>query len=287
MKPKERFSIIQELSNTYPIAWLCQLAGVSRSGYYRWMNQQGIVTEKQKENEQIKQMILECHQKVNGIYGYYRVKAWIKRNYGKTVNHKRVYRLMKELGVQAKIRRKKPKYKAGKENIVASNVLNRDFVATAANQKWVTDITYVPFQGTYLYLSAIKDLYNNEIIAYRISRSNDLKLVIETVKDAIKKRDARGVLLHSDQGSQYTSRQYHQLLKAHHIIPSMSRRGNCLDNACMENFFGHLKSEMVDLPTFETEEEMIEAIDQYMYFYNYERCQKKLDYLSPVEYRIA
>ncbi|REJ28192.1 MAG: IS3 family transposase, partial [Caldibacillus debilis] len=107
------------------------------------------------------------------------------------------------------------------------------------------------------------------------------------VKDAIKKRDARGVLLHSDQGSQYTSRQYHQLLKAHHIIPSMSRRGNCLDNACMENFFGHLKSEMVDLPTFETEEEMIEAIDQYMYFYNYERCQKKLDYLSPVEYRIA
>ncbi|PJW19153.1 IS3 family transposase [Geobacillus thermodenitrificans] len=270
---------------TYPISLLCEMAGVTRGGYYKWLNRRGMMTEKQKEDEMVKRMILECHQEVNGIYGYYRVKAWLQRKYGKVVNHKRVYRLMKELGIRAKIRQKKRKYKKGTENIVVSNVLNRDFTATEANQKWVTDITYLPFQGKYLYLSAIKDLYNNEIIAYRISHSNNLELVVDTVKEAIKKRDVRGVILHSDQGSPYTSRQYHKLLKDHHIIPSMSRKGNCLDNACMENFFGHLKSEVMDLRTFRTDEEVILAIDRYMHFYNHERFQKKLGYLSPVEYR--
>ncbi|WP_422785223.1 IS3 family transposase [Sporosarcina globispora] len=153
------------------------------------------------------------------------------------------------------------------------------------NQKWVTDITYLMFNQKRLYLSAIKDLYNNEIVAFKISNSNNLKLVTETIKTAKKKQDVHGVTLHSDQGFQYTSRQYHKLLKKNKITPSMSRKGNCLDNASMENFFGHLKSEVMYLHSFKTEEEVIQAIEQYIYFYNHERFQKKLSNLSPVEYR--
>lgn len=279
------FKIIEELSVAYPVQLLCEFAGVSRSGYYKWLKRKNVKTPKQQEDEFIKGLIIECHNEVNGIYGYYRVKIWILRKYGIKVNHKRVYRLMKELGIRAKIRRKRGNYKRGKENIVVSNILNREFNASAQNQKWVTDITYLMFNQKRLYLSAIKDLYNNEIVAYKISDTNDLKLVVNTIKEAKKKQDVRGVTLHSDQGFQYTSHQYHKLIKKFKITPSMSRKGNCLDNASMENFFGHLKSEVMYLHPFKTKEEVIEAINRYIYFYNHERFQKKLSNLSPVEYR--
>jgi putative transposase len=281
------FNIIQDLSAKYPIQILCKFAGVSRSGYYKWLKQKDIVTHKQQNDEFIKGLILECYNEVNGIYGYYRIKTWLLRKKGLKVNHKRVYRLMKELGIKAKIRRKRGIYKQGSENIVVPNILNRNFVASDLNQKWVTDITYLMFNQKRLYLSAIKDLYNNEIVAYKISNRNDLKLVIDTIKLAKKKQDVRGITLHSDQGFQYTSRQYHKLLKRSKITPSMSRKGNCIDNASMENFFGHLKAELIYLHSFKTEDEVIKAINQYIHFYNNERYQKKLNNLSPVEYRNA
>lgn len=279
------FKIIFDLSSNYPVKLLCEFAGVSRAGYYKWLKRKDNVTPKQQDDEYIKGLILECYNEVNGIYGYYRIKTWLLRKKGLKVNHKRVYRLMKELGIKAKIRRKRGNYKKGTENIIAPNVLNRDFTASDLNQKWVTDITYLMFNQKRLYLSAIKDLYNNEIVAYKISHRNDLKLVISTIKEAKKKQDVRGVTLHSDQGFQYTSHQYHKLLKRSKITPSMSRKGNCIDNASMENFFGHLKSEVMYLNSFKTEEEVIEAINKYIYFYNNERFQKKLKNLSPVEYR--
>jgi putative transposase len=281
------FKIIFDLSTVYPVKLLCEFAGVSRAGYYKWFKQKDSVTPKQQDDEFIKGLILECYNEVNGIYGYYRIKAWLLRKYNLKVNHKRVYRLMKELGLKAKIRRKKGNYKKGTENIVVPNVLNRDFIASGLNQKWVTDISYLMFNQKRLYLSAIKDLYNNEIVAYKISHRNDIKLVTDTLKQVKKKQDVRGITLHSDQGFQYTSRQYHTLLKRSKITPSMSRKGNCLDNASMENFFGHLKSEVMYLNSFKTEEEVIEAINRYIYFYNNERYQKKLNNLSPVEYRNA
>ncbi|MDR7003112.1 IS3 family transposase [Neobacillus niacini] len=290
MKKKDKqmvFKIIEDLSNQYPVLQLCELAGVSKGGYYKWLKRKDIISPKQQEDEYIKGLIIECYNEVNGIYGYYRIKIWLFRKYGIRANHKRVYRLMKELGIKAKIRQKKGNYKKGSENIVVPNILNRDFNATELNQKWTTDITYLMFNQKRLYLSVIKDLYNNEIVAYKISKSNDLKLVSDTVKEAIKKQDAKGVTLHSDQGFQYTSRQYHKLLKKHEIIPSMSRKGNCLDNASMENFFGHLKSEVMYLHSFKSEEEVIAEINRYIYFYNYNRYQKKLSNLSPVEYRMT
>lgn len=168
---------------------------------------------------------------------------------------------------------------------MSDNHLNRDFTASAPNQKWVTDITYLMFNGQKLYLSAIKDLYNNEIVAYQVSRRNDLKLVVDTLKKAKKKRNVKGVLLHSDQGFQYTSRLYNNLIKKYQMKASMSRKGNCWDNACMENFFSHFKTECIYLYSSKTAEAVKDAVCKYIRFYNHQRFQKKLNNLSPYQYR--
>lgn len=162
---------------------------------------------------------------------------WLKATYNLHLNPKRIQRLMSELGIKAVIRKKRTYYGKKEAYVISENHLNREFQALKPNEKWLTDITYLIFNGQRLYLSAIKDLYNNEIVAYETSRRNDLKLVLDTLKKAKKKRNVKGILLHSDQGSQYTSRQYNQLLKKYQMKASMSRRGNCWDNACMENFF--------------------------------------------------
>lgn len=201
------------------------------------------------------------------------------------MNHKRVQRLMGELGLRAVIRRKRPYYGKKEAYVISDNHLNRAFTADQPNQKWVTDITYLIFGGNRLYLSAIKDLFNNEIVAYQISPRNDLKLVPDTVKKARKPRDTEGVLLHSDQGFQYTSRQYNSLLKRYGIKASMSRKANCWDNASMENFFSHLKTECFYLHSFVSAKQVKHATQQYIRFYNYVRFQTKLNNLSPYEYR--
>ncbi len=222
---------------------------------------------------------------VNRIYGYRRVKVWLNRTYQLKINHKRVQRLMKEMGMQAVIRKKRPYYGKKEAYVISENHLNRNFKDSKPNEKWVTDITYMIFNGQRLYLSASKDLYNNEIVSYQISRRNDLKLVMDTIKKARKKRIVSGVLLHSDQGFQYTSRQYNHLLKRNKIKASMSRKGNCWDNACIENFFSHFKSECFNLFSFRSAEEVKQAVQKYIRFYNHQRFQKKLNNLTPYEFR--
>ncbi|MDR7319745.1 IS3 family transposase [Brevibacillus nitrificans] len=282
----QKFAVIKELTmRGYCVLLLCQLAQVSRSGYYKWVKRQEIVSPKQLEDQQLKWKITECCKEVKGIYGYRRVKVWIEKKYGLKINRKRVQRLMNVMGIQAVIRKKRPYYGKKEVYVVSENLLNRDFHASRPNEKWVTDITYLIFNGQRLYLSVIKDLYNNEIIAYQISRRNDLKLVVDTLKQAKKKRNVHGILLHSDQGFQYTSRQYNNLLKRYKMIASMSRKGNCWDNACMENFFSHFKSECFDRYSFRTSEEVKHAVQRYIYFYNHKRFQQKLNNLSPYEYR--
>ncbi|EMT45759.1 IS3 family transposase [Anoxybacillus flavithermus] len=282
----KKFAIIQEMAGCHgSIQQLCEMAGVSRSGYYKWVKRQERPSQKQVEDERLKKKIEECYQEQKGIYGYRRVQVWLKRKYKLSINHKRVQRLMREMGMRAVIRKKRPYYGKKEPYVISDNHLNREFHASKPNEKWVTDITYLIFNGQTLYLSAIKDLYNNEIVAYHISQRNDIQLVIDTLKKAIKKRNVNGLLLHSDQGFQYTSRQYNQLLKRYNIKGSMSRKGNCLDNACMENFFSHFKAECFHLYSFRTAEEVKEAVHQYIRFYNHERFQKKLNNLSPYEYR--
>jgi putative transposase len=213
---------------------------------------------------------------------------WLNKKTQKRYNHKRVYRLLDAISLKAKIRRKKRWYGTSEAAaIVSPNLLNRDFKAAKPNQKWVTDITYLPGPSQTLYLSAIKDLATNEIIAYKISIRNDLKLVLDTLRAAVRKqrKKVHGILIHSDQGFQYTSKQYQKLLTKYKMIGSMSRKGNCLDNAAMENFFGHLKSELLYLETFQSSDQLRRAVRDYIRYYNEERIQRKLNKLAPVAYR--
>lgn len=193
---------------------------------------------------------------------------------------------MKTHQLQAKIRKKKWTHFGRKEKqVVSDNHLNREFSASQPNEKWVTDITYLIYNGRRLYLSAILDLHNNEVVSYKISERNDLQLVLDTVKAAKQIRDATNVLLHSDQGYQYTSKRYNNLLKKNKINVSMSRKGNCLDNACIESFFSQLKTECFYRHKFNEPSEVIKAVERYIWYYNHKRFQKRLKNLSPVEYR--
>lgn len=282
------FQIIEEMAVKYPITLLCKIAGVSRSGYYKWLHNRRIVTPRKAENVMLKEKIVECYSKVRGTYGYRRVKAWLFKMYGLRINKKRIHRLMKELGIRAKIRQRKRYFGQKEVYVISDNHLNRDFTAQRPNEKWATDITYLQSNGHRLYLSAIKDLFDGAIVAYKIGERNDLELVLDTVKEAVKgkrKKDVEGILLHSDQGFQYTSRQYNKLLTEYKIKASMSRKGNCLDNASMESFFSHLKAECIYLNHFQTPEEMAKAVRTYISFYNEERIQLKLNGCSPREYR--
>ncbi|WP_094777190.1 IS3 family transposase [Domibacillus aminovorans] len=183
------------------------------------------------------------------------------------------------------MRKKRTFYGKKEACVVSGNHLNREFHATRPNEKWVTDVTYLPFNQKRLYLSVIYDLYNNEVVSYKLSRYNDFQLVRDTLKAAVQKRKVKGTLLHSDQGVTYTSRAYHHLLAKHQMRASMSRKGNCLDNACIESFFCHLKAECFHLLTFSQVSEVEQAIDEYIQFYNKARYQKKLKNLSPIQFR--
>ncbi|NEZ45568.1 IS3 family transposase [Paenibacillus alvei] len=284
-KRRQTYQAIEALAGDYPVGLLCQLTGVVRSSYYKWTACKRNPTPKQREDQSLKEKILECHTRLKGIYGYPRVCVWLQKTYGLNVNHKRVYRLMKELGIRSRIRRRKPYFGRRESNVLSTNVLNRDFSAVAPNKKWVTDVTYLPIGSRFLYLSVVLDLYNNEVVAFQMSRRNNLKLVLDTVKAAVQKRRVTNLLLHSDQGFQYTHRLYYSFLEHKKMKVSMSRKGNCWDNACIESFFGHLKSECLRLQAFTSEVRLIEAIESYIQFYNHERFQSKLNNLSPVEYR--
>lgn len=209
----------------------------------------------------------------------------LRVHYGLVINHKAVYRIMKKLGLQSISRRRRAYVNYGEAIRRYENVLNRNFVAAKPNQKWVTDITYIHTEQGVLYLSAIKDLYDSYIVGYQTGTEQNVNLVTTTLKEALKKEKvACGLVLHSDQGFQYSSDAYFSLAREYVITPSMSRRGNCLDNACMENFFGMLKTEWIQRRKFCSLEEAREAIDQYIHYFNFERCQLKTK-LTPHEKR--
>lgn len=243
------FRTIHNLKNKYSISILCKIGKVSRSGYYKWIHS-NINNDKDLD---LKFKILEIYNNSKKVYGYRRIKIAIFRAYGLIVNHKKIIRLMKSLNIHSVIRRKRFKYYTPK-NLdmckVEPNILNRKFNCNAPNQKWVTDITYLKYDNgrKRMYLSAIEDLYNREIIAYKISDSLDMSFVEQTLGEAFKKvtsKELNNLIIHSDQGVHYKSNTYKSILKKYGITQSMSRKGNCYDNACIENFFGHLKTELI------------------------------------------
>ena len=254
---------------------MCEFFGVSRAAYYVWVKK----LEQADPDQARMQQVLTAYEASRKIYGYRRITLWLRQYKGMAMNHKAVLRLMNKLGIHSRARRRKIYKKLSEIEAYHfyPNVLQRDFVARAPNQKWVTDVTYIPTRQGWAYLSTIKDLFDGFIVASGLAKNNTIQLVTKTVHQA-KQREkiTAGLILHSDQGHQYTSQAYYDVLvKEYNITPSMSRRANCWDNAPMENFFGHLKEEYLrhfKNPTFDEAQQLIE---EYIHFYNYERIQLK------------
>lgn len=282
---KNRYKIVEQMARDYTVKGICEVMRVSRSGYYSYLH-----AKKVDRDRETKERIQAIYDQRQGIYGYRRIQMELWRQYGQVVNHKRVLRLMQVMGLKAIIRRKKfhpTTYQAAvSQGRVAENLLGRNFQAEKPNQKWVTDVTQYRVLDERIYLSAIKDLYNNEIVAYHLSLQNDNPLVLATFQKAFQKqKNVTGLIVHSDQGYQYTSHAYHDLLPTVAAKVSMSRRGNCFDNAAMESFFSHLKTEALYPYDIQNLAEAQRRIEEYIRFYNEERVQRKLNKLTPIEYR--
>jgi putative transposase len=253
---------------------MCKFFGVSRTAYYGWLKR---LEQPDPDAERMEQ-IQEAYEKSHRIYGYRRIGLWLRKQKRVHSNHKAILRLMNKLNIRSVARKPRIFRRLAEAKIRHhyDNVLHREFSANQPNQKWVTDVTYIATKEGWAYLSTIQDLFDGFIVSYRLGRQNSLGLVLNTLKQAKQNvPSTEALLLHSDQGYQYTSQNYAILLKSFAITPSMSRRGNCWDNAPMENFFGHLKEEALrpyPPPSFEEARQMI---DDYIHFYNYERIQLK------------
>ena len=265
----------------YPISTMCAFFEVSRSGYYGYVKRM----DKPDRDEPLAREIAECQRLCRKTYGYRRVHIWLERKRGTRLNPKTVLRVMNKYGLLSEIRRRRKYRQAGEQLHRYENLLNRNFYADKPNKKWVTDISYIPTEQGFLFVSMIKDLYDNSIVAYRTGTEQTIDLVLSTIRDAkAKEAVAAELQLHSDQGFQYTSRGYFNLTKEYGITPSMSRRRNCYDNAMAENFFGILKSECINRQKIRDFDSAKKLIDDYIYFYNHERIQLKTK-LTPLEKR--
>ncbi|GBG58523.1 transposase [Sporomusaceae bacterium FL31] len=280
MRAEIKYIAIAKNAGKYPIKDMCQFFKVSRSGYYAFLKRQG----RPSKDKYLASQIQKCQEETYGTYGYRRVVIWLKRK-GIQANHKSVLRIMNKYGLLAKIRRRR-KYRQMSDQLHRyPNVLNREFTAVRPNQKWVTDVSYIQTpQGT-LYLSMIRDLFDNSIVAYNIGNEQSVNLVLQTIREAkVKEKVTAELHLHSDQGFQYTSQAYFALTQKYGITPSMSRRGNCYDNAPAENFFSILKTECLRRYKPKTFDQARQLIDNYIFFYNHERIQLKTK-LTPLEKR--
>ena len=232
-----------------------------------------------------RQRIAELYYQNKGRYGYRRLTLAM-RNEGYVINGKTVRRLMAETGIKCQVRMKKYKSYKGEVGKIAPNLLERDFKVDGPYKKLVTDVTEFHLFGVKIYLSPVLDLYNGELIFYTIYRHPVMDMVLDMIKGTIDViGDKTNAILHSDQGFHYQHKDYQKLLKDNHIIQSMSRKGNCLDNAMIENFFGLLKSELLYLQEFESIEHFLKELDEYLRYYNEDRIKEKLNGMSPVKYR--
>lgn len=261
-----------------------QIAGLARSTYYY----QCRVMKHAEHDGDMATRIRTVYDQHKGRYGYRRITAALTRLMGAPVNHKCVQRHMQKMGLRALIRSKKrPRDVAGVSDAHVANVLQRNFFATAPNQKWATDITEFNVNGQKLYLSACMDLYNREIIAHCIARRPVFKLVSDTLRSALERaKGSNELMVHSDQGWHYKMQPYRSLLRDRGVVQSMSRKGNCFDNAVIESFFGTLKAEYLHLAKPSRIEELEAGVHEYIHYYNHERIKLRLKGLSPVEYRL-
>src|SRR5699024_6479942 len=252
---------------------MCKFLGVTRSGYYAFVHRLG----KPEKDAALAEVIAQQRERSYRTYGYRRMLLLLKIQ-NIFCNPKTVLRIMKKYDLLSEIRRRRKWKQMGQQVHKYKNLLNREFHADRPNSKWVTDISYIHTKQGVLYLSMIRDLYDNSIVAYKTGTEQTVNLVLDTIRLAMKgakKKVAAELQLHSDQGFQYTSQAYFNLTKSYGITPSMSRRGNCYDNAMAENFFSILKTECIYRHKPASFCEAKEMIDRYIHFYNHERIQSK------------
>ena len=273
MRPKVKYAVINRHRGEYPVSVMCKFFGVSRSGYYDFVKRLG-----QPEHDiELAKRIRECQNETNKTYGYRRIWKWLN-NRDIKVNPKTVLRIMKKYGLLSEIRRCRKWINLGQQIHKYENLLKRQFRADRPNTKWVTDISYIHTKEGVLYLSMIRDLYDNSIVAYKTATQQTVNLVLDTIRLAMKKEKrkvAAELQLHSDQGAQYASQAYFELTKSYGITPSMSSKGNPYDNAMAENFFSILKTECIYRHKPKSFQEANDLIDRYIHFYNHERIQNK------------
>ena len=273
MRPKAKYAVIHRHRDEYPVSVMCKFFKVSRSGYYDFLKR----IDKPETDAVLARKIEECQIKADKTYGYRRVWRWlVNRNIQR--NPKTILRIMKKYGLLSEIRRRRKWVNLGQQVHKYENLLKRQFRADRPNSKWVTDISYIHTREGVLYLSMIRDLYDNSIVAYKTGTQQTVSLVLDTIRLAMKKekkRVAAELQLHSDQGFQYTSQAYFKLTQSYGITQSMSRKGNPYDNAMAENFFSILKTECIYRHKPRTFSEANDLIDRYIYFYTHERTQNK------------
>ena len=266
---------------------LCEYLHLSRSAYYRWLKDP--VSFSERYNQEIAGKIKDIHE-AHPDMGYRRIRDELDKKHGIAVNDKRVLRICRKEHIQSTIKWK-PKSCTRNSNDpahIARNYLNRDFHADAPNAKWLTDVTefkyYIGIEVHKVYLSAILDLYDRRIVAFKIGDRNDNPLVMNTFDEAVTVESEAHPLFHSDRGFQYTSKQFSARLKKHHMKQSMSRVAHCIDNGPMEGFWGILKRETYYGKRLTSKIDLINAIESYIHYYNTERIQRKLHLMTPVEY---
>ncbi len=270
-----------ELRHKFDLNLLLNQTNMARSNFYYHQKR----SKSADKYQEIKELIKSIYHKHKGRYGYRRITDELNNN-GLVINHKTILRLMKLLGLKSLIRVKKYKSYKGEQGKITPNILERKFKAATPNQKWATDVTEFNVAGKKLYLSPIIDLFNQEIISYELTERPVFNQVVMMLKKAFKKiPNKTDLILHSDQGWQYQMKQYQNLLKEKGIIQSMSRKGNCLDNAIIENFFGILKSELFYLKKYTSVDQLKKEIKQYIDYYNNDRIKSNLNNMSPIKYR--
>ena len=279
MRTSVKYMVIYRHKDKYSISEMCRFFNVSRSGYYDYVKRLEIPSKDQPLADKIR----ECQDKCGKTYGYRRVHIWLERN-GIHKNPKTILRIMQKYNLLSVVRRRRF-YKYGEHLHKYNNLWKQNFKADRPNQKWATDISYIHTKQGILYLSIIRDLYDNSIVAYKTGTQQTVNLVLDTIKAAKRKEKVTAELqLHSDQGFQYTSHGYFKLTQSYNITPSMSSKGNPYDNAMAENFFSILKTECIHRVKLKTYEEARLLIGEYIRFYNNERIQTKTK-LTPLEQR--
>jgi len=278
-----KFAFIEAEKASFPVAFMCRHLGISTSGFYAWRARPE--SKRSKEDRRLAVLVRESHELSRQNYGSPRIHEDLKQAKQIRISRKRVIRLMQGLGLRGKVRRSWVKTTDSRHNLpVAPNLLDRNFEASAPNQRWVGDITYLRSPEGWLYLAAILDLHSRMVVGWAVSAVIDRHLVIRALNEALRRRAPEaGLLHHSDQGSQYASEDYQDVLEANGITCSMSRRGECYDNAAMESWFGTLKTELGE--AFESHSDAKRKLFDYIeIFYNQKRRHSSLGYISPADF---